>query len=274
MLDRFLLTLAHIFKFLNLPHIFKYGLFMWLKKKQISVRSGIAISNIDVNLNLGDFIEYWTFMDGLYEKDWIIKAKELVKGKVLIDVGANIGVYPLSLFKEAKYIYAFEPEKENFTKLVHNLEINSITNILALRKAIFSSNRRGVKLHISNDDKGWHSLLINYSGGMQKVDTITLDYFIFKKRINNIGLIKIDVEGAELEVLKGSPKTLKKIHPPILVEFNRPRSELSGHNLIDIYNLIMKNDYLAFKLVNDNLVLLKNSDVPRIYNENILFTHK
>jgi hypothetical protein len=127
---------------------------------------------------------------------------------------------------------------------------------------------------VSNEDIGWHSLAIQYPGGIQTVKTITLDYFIKNNKINNIGLIKIDVEGAELDVLKGMQKTLDKLHPPVLIEFNNPRTKLAGHTLNELYDFITRYNYQAFRLKNNKLVKMKTFEIERIYNENLLFLYE
>lgn len=275
LLNKVLLFLAYIFKLLRIPHIFKYALFLLIRKKSINVYSKIEISDVKVSLNLGNFIEYWIFMDGLYEADWIKKVGNLVHGKVLIDVGANIGVYPLSLFKEAKLIYAFEPEKENYKRLVQNLKFADVKNTIPINKAVSSSNQKQVSLYINKEDSGWHSLSVKYPGRIQKVQTITLDNFIRLNKIKNIGLIKIDVEGAEFEVVRGAIKTLLKLHPPVLVEFNKLWSGRAGQELNEIYAVFKNNNYIAYILKNNSLLKrLSRRGLDLLYNENVLFLPK
>lgn len=272
-LNKLLVYIAHFFKFLRLPHVLKYGLFLIMKGRTIPVRARIDISGAIIDLNLGDFIEYWIFMDGLYEGAWIAKVKDFVEGKLFIDVGAHIGTYPLSLFKEAKHIFAFEPEGNNYKRLVHNLIINSISNVKVLRKAVTDQNGRA-RLYIHKVRSGWHSLHVKYSSTSEEVQTVSIDSFIERKHLGNIGLIKIDAEGAELSVLKGAEKTLRKFHPAILVEFNRPLAELTGQSLFDIYDLVFGKNYKAYRLVKNSLKSVKRSDISKVYNENILFIHK
>jgi hypothetical protein len=141
-MNKFLLIVAYIIRSLKLPHLCKYGLFVIIKSRNIPTQSVILLSQKKIKLNLGEFIEYWIFMDGTYEKNWVLIAHDFVKGKVLIDIGANIGTYPLSLCKSAKKIYAFEPEKANYMRLVDNIEINKIKNIVPFQLAVYSQNNK------------------------------------------------------------------------------------------------------------------------------------
>ncbi len=268
-----LILFAYIFKELNLPHILKYLLFIILKNKNIPIRSQIKLSSAKVDLNIGNFIDYWIYVDESYEEKWLIEAQKLVKDRVFIDVGSHIGVYPLSLYKDASFIYSFEPEEKNYKRLLHNLKINEIKNVMAMRKAVFYEDRKIVKLYISNHDSGWHSLSIQYSDNIQKVKSVSLDNFVNQNKIKDISLIKIDVEGGEYDVIQGAKNTLKKFHPSLLIEFNKPFSMLGGHKLIEIYKLIIDNHYLCFRLRNRNLIQINDLDMERIYNENLLFIY-
>lgn len=217
-LDRLLVSIAYALRSLHFPHFLKYLLFLLIKMhywhKDPVVTSPIGISQILVDLDIRDFIEYWIFMDGLFENDWIIKARDIVRGRVLIDVGANIGVYPLSLFGEAKWIYAFEPAIENYRRLVHNLEKNSIKNVTAIRKALFSRNVETANLYMHPNEKGWHSLFVEYSTEIEKVELITLDCFIDENGVGDIGLIKIDVVRWGTRSAEGLHKNTGEISSP------------------------------------------------------------
>ena len=271
--NSFLLQIALIVKVLYFPRFLKYFFFLLIKRRNIFTYSKIKISGALVCLNLGDFIDFWVFMDGGYEEKWIRKTKDLVKGRVFIDVGANIGIYSLSLYKDAKKIFAFEPEKENYVRLGNNIKINDISNVQAYRIAIFSKSKRNSPLFISEKDRGWHSLRIRYNGGRQLIDTVTLDEFVPENKIINLGLIKIDVEGAELDVLRGCRIILKSIHPALLIEFNKPFTEKAGYSTIDIYDFLIKKHYLGYRLDKSNLIRVNRTEVFKIYNENLLFLH-
>lgn len=272
-IEKSLLVIAYISKILKLPHLLKYGLFLLIKKRQIPIRSSINISYAKMDLNLGNFIDYWIFMDGSYEGKWQMQVREFVKGKTFIDIGSNIGIYPLTLYKETKFIYAFEPEKKNYKRLLHNLKINSIKNVKAFKLALGKQVKNNATLHISKDDHGWHSLSIHYTNGIQKVNVLTLDAFIKKNNLKDIGLIKIDVEGAEYDVVRGSQNTLKKLHPNLLIEFNKPYSNLAGQKLIALYKLIIDNHYQCFRMTKAGLTQTNESYIEKIYNENLLFIY-
>jgi FkbM family methyltransferase len=268
------ITLARLLRFLNAPHVIKYILFIFIRGKKVYTPATIEFSHTAITLNLGEFIEYWIFVDGAYEKEWILQASQLIKDKSFIDIGANIGIYSLSLYKTAKEVYAVEPERNNFERLNKIIKQNAIMNITSLKLALYSTDNHRVNLYTSSKDAGWHSLSINYENKSQQVNTITLDTLISKQKIKNIGLIKIDVEGAEYEVLKGANKTLTRIHPPVIIEFNRPRALLGNHSIEQLYKEFKKYNYAGFILKKKQLEKMTEKSLTKIYNENVLFLYQ
>lgn len=273
MYNKSILLFLDAIKFLHAPHAIKYLCFFLIKGRTVIVPTRIDISNIILDLDIGDFIEYWIFMDGLFESNWVNIAKNLVADKVFIDVGAYIGDYPLALFKHAKTIYAFEPEKNNYEKLLHYIKKNHIANIKAVKAALTSYTGKA-KIY-KNKNKGWHSMAILYKGGVEQVRALTLDDYVTENKIKNIGLIKIDVEGAEFEVLKGSLKTIQSQHPTLIIEFNQPMtSRTKKYTLMEKYEFLLRNNYVGYKLSNNTLVKVTKSYVKKIYLENLLFIYE
>jgi FkbM family methyltransferase len=136
---------------------------------------------------------------GLYEID--VQQKNCV----LLDVGANIGVFSIAAatrFPDAT-IYAFEPNPVAYSRLVRNLELNDTANVQPANRAVYSSCSI-----VEFSDGSSTSLGSVIDSGTLSVEAVTLDSVCSQKAIGHIGLIKIDVEGAEVEVLRGAQNTL------------------------------------------------------------------
>lgn len=129
--------------------------------------------------------------------------KQSVKAKdCVVDVGANIGYYTLLMAKQRAIVHSFEPEPKNFALLKKNVELNNFTNVILYNKAV--SNANGIsKFVLSDFDTGQHKL------GNSKLGTRTINVDTTTIELEHIDFAKIDVEGAELLVLKGM-KTLPK----------------------------------------------------------------
>lgn len=149
---------------------------------------------------------------------------------VILDIGANMGSFtvPLAYYNPQYDFIAFEPQKMVFHQLCGNFAINKLRNAQAFNCAV-GSERTAFDITTPDYDEesniGAFSLdkevrdhddyLCKTQGATERIDVYTLDSFCIK----GIVLIKIDVEGMELDVIKGGLETLKMNgYPPILFE--------------------------------------------------------
>lgn len=148
-----------------------------------------------------------------------------IRRGILIDIGANVGKYTIMVGRRiAGKVISIEPEKKNFDILKKNIKLNNLKNVIALNIGCSSRNEKR-KFFLDEKGVGRHSFYKIKLGDNNKfiyINTQKLDDIILKnltkEEIKEISLIKIDVEGAEAEVLRGTKKTLKRFHPKILIE--------------------------------------------------------
>ncbi len=135
-------------------------------------------------------------------------------GDVAIDIGAHVGIVSIYLAKKHPdiHIYAYEPTKENFERLVRNLTVNNIKNVSPYNEGLSNDGR---DLVLSGDpaiNTGGMSAFTTPNGHSQKVPTKTLAKVIggiFEDSPNgSVKLLKIDCEGAEYEVLGGGERSV------------------------------------------------------------------
>lgn len=161
------------------------------------------------------------FSAGIREKDvFEVVKRELKAGMNVVDIGANLGYYVLIESKKANKIYGIEPNPLAFTYLKRNVKLNKIKNVKLMNLAIGSS-KSILPFYISKNwnwsrfekgDKGDDILSIKNI----KIDTLDS---LFKKE--KVDLLRMDVEGFELEIFKGAKKFIKR-NPSlmILLEFH------------------------------------------------------
>ena len=144
------------------------------------------------------------------------------RDKSIIDVGAFIGDSSLVLCQYTeKNVYAFEPFADTHTELSENIKLNAISNIVPVKLGVSDSRGRR-RLYFSDLD---HSISTNdptksLSDGActksMEIDVTTIDDFTAGNNLD-VGIIKIDAEGAEQAVLRGAVETIKRNKPILLV---------------------------------------------------------
>jgi FkbM family methyltransferase len=161
---------------------------------------------------------YWI---GTYE---VVRMREfaaaLKQGDVAYDVGANVGIYSLCASFEvgnSGWVYAFEPLERNLNYLRQHLALNNLQNCTVLETAI--CNTEGTLAFSAAD---WQPSMARLSpSGEIAVPSTTLDMCIYgEQRLRPPNVIKIDVEGAEFEVLSGATRGITEFHPTIFLEIH------------------------------------------------------
>jgi FkbM family methyltransferase len=211
-------------------------------------------------------------MSGAYEREYVDFLARRIKGRVLFDVGANIGNYSFTLGKKANRIYAFEASKSNFSILSGFLTTSGLQNIEIYNKAVSDFSGKEIVLFSSPDTGGNNSQFLNYECGTEKVLTISLDDFCHNHNIQNVDFIKVDIEGGELNALRGSLQTLKRYKPSLLVEINGLLARSAGWSPEELFDLTESLGYTAYKLRKSKLTEYHFLKQPiKTFYENIFF---
>lgn len=148
-----------------------------------------------------------------------IKNIKKVKGKDIIDVGAYIGDSSIILSDYTdKKVYAFEAFYDNYKKIIKTAELNKKTNIIPVNKAL-GEDCSVRKFYVRSDSDTGHGMLERDNLSYEKevnVNQITLDEYVEKNQVR-VGLIKVDIEGAERKFLHGAKKTICEQKPVLLL---------------------------------------------------------
>lgn len=148
-------------------------------------------------------------------------------GDTVLDIGANFGVFT-KLFSElagpSGEVIAFEPIPETFRTLSAGVELLKLQNVKTLNKAV--SDHVGTALmevpqySETMGENLYESHIVNSSDAPNtySVQTVTIDSL----QLSKVDFIKIDVEGHELQVLRGGRETIQRLHPTLMVEVTTP----------------------------------------------------
>ncbi len=176
--------------------------------------------------------------------------ENISNGDIVIDIGANIGDYTLISSKKvgnSGKVFAFEPLSETFSILKRNLQLNEITNCQPFQKAIgekpgianlYKTNASGTMGHLDSSLNGQGLIKKN------EVDVVTIDDILFSNHIENVSMMKIDVEGFEHEVLLGCIQSFKeKKIKKILCEVHFKYLESKGKSAEIIYGVLREHNF-------------------------------
>ncbi len=212
---------------------------------------------------------------GEYSEDEIALWSQIIKpGWNVIDAGANIGAHAVWFAQAVKsgLVFAIEPQRQLYQILNGNLALNEIGNVIVVLGAVGdqvgtikvptidysqADNFGGLGLHEQSDRPG------------ESVPLITIDSMLNQQQVH---FIKIDVEGMELEVLRGARETIAAHRPVIYVENDRPEKSRG------LISELMGMDYRLFwhfsRLFRpDNFAGARDNFFPHIGGINMLCVH-
>ena len=167
-----------------------------------------------------------------------------------IDCGCNFGFYSFftaSLSKDNE-IVSIEASKNTLEEFNDNLSLNQLSNIKVLNKAVSDLDNKKMEFHES--EKDWESSLLSPKFNiMQKnfVDSITIDSVLKNRNLDKkLLILKIDVEGSDINVLSGAKDAVKKLKPFIIIEFSKYILKNEKFNYEYLFNFLEVNNYQIY----------------------------
>lgn len=152
---------------------------------------------IPLDRNIEDFDEALTYVyfGDMYE---ILPEFKPKWNYIIVDVGSHYGLYTLKVASKALKVISLEPNPRNYYVLIHNLLINKLCNVEAIPVAAGSKKTKAFIKSLT-DEISW----VVFEGKGASTLIVPLDELLQKLGITFIDIVKIDVEGYEVEVLKG-----------------------------------------------------------------------
>lgn len=172
---------------------------------------------------------FWKFSI-LEDSETHLLQRLIKKDMVVLDIGANIGYYTLQFAdwvgQEGK-IFAFEPDPNNYSLLVKNIQANNIQNVIPVQKAVADQTQQ-IQLYRCEDHSGDHRIYDSLDGRQSvNVEAIALDDFFSENE--RVDFIKMDIQGAEYSALAGMERLIQQQNTlKILCEFSPNLLKLAG----------------------------------------------
>lgn len=204
-------------------------------------RHGLAL-----DLDISDLIQWYLYFGF---RDPSLEALQAVckQGFTVFDVGANIGMTALPISKivgETGTVFAFEPDPDSFRKCQDHIERNAVRNVHLSSLAL--SDQRGNATLVSPEDSNKGMNRIGNGPGLS-IETHTIDGFIEEHALARLDLLKIDVEGSELAVLKGGIRTLRRDRPILFVELDNALLSARGTSARELLEWLDEIGYLIVR---------------------------
>lgn len=192
---------------------------------------------------------YRYFPEGYEADTYALLKKHIKPGAHIIDIGAHIGLFSACASQltgpNGKTI-CFEPTPGTYALLLKTMKLNHCDNVIPVQAAV-SDKVGDATFYVSNADEGCNSnsLVKNraekdfttYAVKLVTIDSVTAEYSLTPT------LIKVDVEGAELDTLKGGVATFKKHRPILVIGLHPAFIKQKGDSLEAIWDLLKEANY-------------------------------
>jgi len=184
----------------------------------------------------------WARYRGYIYGNWEPAATQAIlshakRGMCAFDIGAHLGYYSLLLAKcvgPVGRVVSFEPSPVNLRTLQRNILINNLDNVELINLAVFSKSGM-IEMSVSPTDtaSGDWSISRRANGDSIQVETISIDQFCEANQVLP-DFLKIDVEGAEHDVLMGGRETIGRSKPIMLIELHHFEGDLAANRVPDL----------------------------------------
>jgi FkbM family methyltransferase len=167
-------------------------------------------------------------------------------GAVVYDIGAFHGLLTLFFARRAAKVVSYEPVRENRARLLENIALNNIDNVTVRDVAIGAAAQTGV-MQFDPLTPGFSKVVLPENGqsgsGGGQIRVTTLDRDILEHSLPIPDFIKIDIEGFELDALRGARQTLSTRHPALFIELHGETMTEKKRNAAAVVDLLHELGY-------------------------------
>jgi FkbM family methyltransferase len=219
-------------------------------------------------------------LDGAYEPRELAILSGLARNsKMIIDVGANIGWYAIQLSRiagEKTEVFCFEPVPSTNAKLARNVRLNGLEQRIRIFDFGLSDKVETAEFFLPDISGSVAASARNLHPEEQVIRLFvrleTLDDVAAREQIKHVDLIKCDVEGAELQVLRGARGVIERDNPVIFLEMLRKWSRQFDYHPNDIIQLLRQSGYRCWAVGDGALREIDAVDEDTL-ETNYLFLH-
>jgi FkbM family methyltransferase len=171
------------------------------------------------------------------------------RGATVLDLGAHIGLFSVQLARSvgpSGRVISFEPAPHTAAVLRRTIRCNGLAAVVSVREAAVAGRRGEVELFETGDDCSNASSLVrtDRTRDAVRVAATTLDDLVDDERLT-VAVVKMDIEGAELEVLDGAPVLLSDQRPAMTIEVHPLELRACGRDPREVFDVLVGHGYLV-----------------------------
>jgi FkbM family methyltransferase len=209
-------------------------------------------------LAFGDEMGYTIFFKRIFEDHERRFVERIIKHErihTFVDVGANQGLYTLIAARYMAHgqVVAFEPLTAEAKKLSSNVLMNRYTNVRVEETALGAFEGEAEMFMVLSGKAGYSSLRppaddVSADSARVRVKVSTIDHYVLSGDLMSLDLVKIDVEGGELDVLRGAERAIDTYQPVFLIEVEDRRTRQWGYPASEILRFLSERGYRWFDI--------------------------
>jgi FkbM family methyltransferase len=227
----------------------------WLRwqGRRFGIPSAVAIPGGGHIMSFRNFSDFWSISRMVpTQREYLLMKRVVTAGTVNFDVGANVGVFTVAMSSSSREatVYAFEPTPDTFNRLEKNVELNRLKNV-ELRQIALGSEQNRALFQTTPTSPATNRLA---SPGVERqhsieVEVQTVDGVLRRSGAQRLGLLKIDVEGFESDVLMGAAESIRENRwAAILIEVCPGNLRMIGRSITDLFALCTALDLSFFEI--------------------------
>jgi len=199
-------------------------------------------------LDLSDAVDHFIYF-GFAETGFDRLLERIKPASRIIDVGANIGMLTLPFARKAGggRVVSFEPDPVNRERLVGHLALNGIGNVRVEAVGLGGEERMHRLCQVVGTNSGMNRIILEDPASERfpftEINIARLDHIWPHLGLDRVDLIKIDVEGFEMEVLKGAGQVLGEFRPDLFIELDDRNLRENGSSAEGLVDLLHAHGY-------------------------------
>lgn len=251
------------------------------ENNQQSVIMKSVLSQLSIHGKLTYVAHLFKALTRKHHQEYLPVLKSVISDdSIIIDVGAHAGQFTklFSTIVPDGRVYAFEPGSYARSILNKVIMLHRLNNVTQINKGLGENSKKDYLImpvkksgslgfglsHLGGDDADVKNTI------SETIDIITLDAFAESENLEKINFIKADIEGWEMQMLRGAKSVIQKWHPILTLEVNRLFLTRAENTPEELWGFLIENGYEIFRLSYDGKNALQMIPAPEPFDGNII----